>query len=275
MYTEEQVRDCIIETINEMVENINASGSITKYRKPVIGFASAQDPLYAQASEIIGYDVLPPTALLEDAKTVVSFFIPFEGWAVKYARRRKEVSNGEWSLAYYELNSFIDSIMGEIVKRVSEFGIKAASEPVTENYDHVKLTGTWGHKTSAYIAGLGTFGINRIVITPMGCGGRLGTVVLNTKITPTQRPDQENCLYKKDGTCGICAKTCLTGAIRYNSFNRFTCNLHDDYIREYASALDRGCYGCSSGPCSYYDVPNAEGHYVWIGRENCQELIKK
>ncbi len=275
MYTEEKVRDKIIDIICSAVEKSNASGTITKYRSPVIGFASAYDSLYEQASEIIGYPVAKPTDLLAEAQTVVSFFIPFDATTVKYARARREVSNKEWSLGYYELNLLIGDIMGQIVSEMNDMGIKAASEPVTENYDHIKLTATWGHKTSACVAGLGTFGINRLIITPMGCAGRLGTVVISEKITPTPRPDQENCYYRADGSCGVCAKMCPSKAVRYNSFNRFVCKLRDDTMRDSPSPVDRGCYFCSSGPCATHVVPKTEGHHVWIGRTHCHDFNKE
>lgn len=273
MYTEEQIRAKIIETICSSVEQSNASGTITKYRSPVIGFASAHDPLYEQTSEIIGYPVAHPTDLLPEAQTVVSFFVPFDVTVIKYARARREVSNKEWSLGYYELNLLIGKIMNDLVASLDEMRIKAASEPVTENYDHIKLTATWGHKTSAFIAGLGTFGINRLVITPMGCTGRLGTVVLSEKITPTKRPDQENCYYKEEGSCGVCAKMCPSKAVRYNSFNRFVCKLRDDTMRDSPSPVDRGCYFCSSGPCASYTTPRTEGHHIFIGRKSCEEMV--
>jgi epoxyqueuosine reductase len=272
MYTEEQIRDKIIDTINIIIEESNDSDTITKYRRPVIGFASADDPLYARASEIIGYDVLQPRDLLPEAESVVSFFVPFDVATIKYARARQQISNREWSLGYYELNLLIGKIMNRVVKELHAMGIKAASEPVTENYDHIELATKWPHKTSAYIAGVGTFGINRLIISPLGCAGRLGTVVFSEKVTPTQRPDQENCLYKREGKCGVCAKMCPSKAIRYNSFNRFVCNLHDNTMRENPSALDRGDFNCSSGPCGFYRIPNFDGHHVWIGREKCEDI---
>lgn len=272
MYMKEQIRDKIIEVINEGIEVANASGTITKYREPVIGFASAHDELYTKASDIIGYDVLQPIDLLPEAQTVVSFFVPFDVSPVKYARYREEMSNREWSLAYYELNLLIGKIMDQVITALAEMGVKAVSEPVTENYDHVQLTTKWPHKTSAYIAGIGTFGINRIIITPMGCAGRLGTIVFSEKIAATPRPDQENCLYKREGKCGVCVKKCPVQALRYNSFNRFACVVRYQ-MRDNASAFDLGDYACSSGPCASYVVPKAEGHHVWIGRENCEDIV--
>lgn len=274
MRKEDEIRDLIIDIIYSRVKESNDSERITKYRKPVIGFASADDPLYQEASEIIGYDVFTPKDLLPEAQTVVSFFIPFEYAPVRYARKKDDKSNGEWGLAYYELNMMIGEIMKEITETLINLGIKAAMEPVTDNYDLNRLTTSWPHKTSAYIAGLGTFGINRVIITPMGCGGRLGTVVMSEKITPTERPESENCFYRNEGKCGVCVRKCHTGALKYNSFNRFLCNLHDNIMRDYSSALYQGDYHCCSGPCSFFEVPKVAGHHVWIGKERCEEIEK-
>ena len=139
MYTEEQIRDKIIDTINVMIEESNGSDTITKYRRPVIGFASADDPLYARASEIIGYDVLQPKDLLPEAESVVSFFVPFDVSTIKYARARREISNREWSLGYYELNLLIGKIMSRVVEVLTAMGIKAASEPVTKTMTILSL----------------------------------------------------------------------------------------------------------------------------------------
>jgi len=258
-------RDIIIDIINSAVEESNRSETLTKYRDPIIGFAAADDELFTKASGVIGYPVLHPKDLLPEAKTVICFFIPFNEMVMKYARKRSSFTNQEWGLAYYELNLLITKIMTTIVERMTEIGVKAVKEPVTENYDPVELTVKWPHKSAGYIAGLGTFGKNRLLITPLGCAGRLGSVIVAEEITPTKRPETENCAYLNNGTCGVCIKTCPTQALRYNSFSRFTCNTHTQ-MREEPSYFDRGCCRCSTGFCSTFREPLAD-HDVWIGRK--------
>lgn len=274
MYSEKQIRDLIIETINKVIEKSNNKETITKYREPVIGFASASDALYDRASEIIGYKVFHPTDILPEAKTVASFFVPFEEQTVKYARARGPFpTNKEWSLGYYELNMLIGKIMAVVVNELKAVGVKSETEPVTDNYNHIDLTTSWPHKTTAYIAGLGTFGINRVIITPMGSAGRLGSIVFDQEITPTKRPSGENCYYKEEGKCGICAKRCATTAIRYNSFSRFMCNEHDVIMRDDPSTIDRGCPLCNAAaPCGFYRTPKIKDHHIFIGRKSCDEL---
>lgn len=261
----EHTRDKILDIINCAVEDSNKAETLTKYRDPIIGFASANDELFNNLSDTIGYSVLHPKELLPEAGTVVAFFIPFNEMVIKYARKRASFTNQEWGLAYYELNLLISKIMTAIVEEMTKIGIKAVKEPVTENYDPVELTVKWPHKSAAYIAGLGTFGINRLIITPLGCAGRLGTVIISEEITPTQRPVKENCAYLDNGTCGVCVKSCPTQALRYNSFSRFVCNTHTQ-MREEPSYFDRGCCRCSTGYCSTFREP-LKNHDVWIGRK--------
>ena len=64
----------VIKLVNYQTENAN---TLTQYRKPLVGFASAQDPLFDQMKEIIGPHHMHPTELLADAQTVISFFLPF------------------------------------------------------------------------------------------------------------------------------------------------------------------------------------------------------
>ncbi len=63
------------------------------------------------------------------------------------------------------------------------------------------------------MAGLGTFGLNNMLITAAGCCGRLSTVVTNLRVTADTPLLTENCLYKKSGRCGLCVKRCPSGAL--------------------------------------------------------------
>ncbi len=65
----------------------------------------------------------------------------------------------------------------------------------------------------AYLAGLGTFGINNMLITRSGGCGRYTTVVTDLDITPGQPLETEYCLYKKNGKCGACLRRCPTAAL--------------------------------------------------------------
>ena len=90
----------------------------------------------------------------------------------------------------------------------------------THNFDEAKLVSCWSHKHVAYVAGLGKFGLHHMIITQKGCCGRLGSIITNAKITPTQRSTTEFCLYKLDGSCGVCVTKCALHALNADSLDK-------------------------------------------------------
>lgn len=59
-------------------EAVASPGTETRYREPLIGYASANDPIFDDMKKIIGPHHLLPKESFPEAKTVVSFFLPFE-----------------------------------------------------------------------------------------------------------------------------------------------------------------------------------------------------
>lgn len=217
-------------------------------RQPIVGYASAQDPLYAEMSQRIGNQQLLPTELLTDAKTVVVFFLPHSLEVIKALRAGVNIVQA-WSDNYLRLNDLLDHIAKTLQDKLNnEFGIMSAMEPPTNNYNDIELTAKWPHKTSAVIAGIGTFGLNHLLITKAGCAGRLNSLIINRKLEPSVRPKASYCLYYKTGKCSFCAQHCPSGAITKIGWNRFRCNAYLDgkNVRD----IEQGCGICSSGPCA-------------------------
>jgi epoxyqueuosine reductase QueG len=75
----------------------------------------------------------------------------------------------------------------------------------------------------AYLAGLGTFGLNNMLITDAGCCGRFGSIVTNLDVVPDLPLETENCLYHRDGHCASCVRRCPTGALTTGGFDRHRC----------------------------------------------------
>lgn len=130
------VAQLIIELINDQTEKAD---TITQYRKPLVGFASAQDPLFDQMKEIIGPHHLHPTELLPDAQTVIAFFLPFAKSIITTNRGNPQIAK-EWAVAYVETNKLIARISAELKNELTALGIHVVTQPATHNFNEQDLT---------------------------------------------------------------------------------------------------------------------------------------
>lgn len=210
----------------ELTELINKcvieSESKNLYRNPLVGFSSADDPMYKQLKEIIGPHHLNPQDILPDAKTVVSFFIPFSKEIVS-SNRKGEYTSIEWAKSYIEANALINYISQKMIEYLKGKGISADTVSATHTFDKETLKSGWSHRSAAYISGLGKFGVNRMLITPEGCAGRFGSVIISQEIQPTNRIEEEFCIYYKNGGCLECINACPVNALHIDDFDRFKC----------------------------------------------------
>lgn len=238
----------VIEIINHQTENAN---TITRYRKPLVGFASALDPLFDQMKEIIGPHHMHPTELLPDAQTVISFFLPFAKTIIT-ANRESPLIAREWAVAYVETNTLIATISAELKRELTALGINVVTQPATHNFNEQDLTARWSNKSVGFVAGLGTFGLNHLLITSVGCGGRFGSTVISAKIAPTPRPTQENCLYLRDSKCQFCVTNCPTGALTLQGLDKQRCyaQLLEVDLQFPDLGLCDVCGKCALGPCA-------------------------
>ncbi len=224
----------------------------TPFRPPLVGFADAADPWWLRLREVAEPTHRLPGDLLPGARTVVAFFVPF-GEAVVKANRASPGTAPEWALAYRETNDWINDTARALIAALAERGVRAAAQPSTHNWDPKTLVSPWSHKSAAAIAGLGTFGLHRMLITEAGSAGRLGSVVIDAGLEPTPRPTAERCLYFARGTCGACARACPTaaltaGAVGTSNLDKFRC--YGQLLRVEAELGADACGKCAVGPCA-------------------------
>ncbi|MGM0688903.1 MAG: epoxyqueuosine reductase, partial [Bacillota bacterium] len=112
-----------------------------------------------------------------------------------------------------------ERLQQELVKE----GHKAVFVPATHNFDQETLLSDWSHRSAACIAGLGTFGLNHMLITESGCCGRIGSLVTSLELEPTRRYDSDLCLYRADGSCGRCLNKCVNDALKENYLDKNKC----------------------------------------------------
>ncbi len=224
----------------------------TVWKTPIFGTADAIDEEFNELKKSVRATHISPTELLSSAKSVIAFFLPFED-QVAQSNIKEYHASREWSIAYIETNALIADLSNHIMTYLQEAGYEASTIPATHNFDEETLMSDWSHRHVAEIAGVGKFGLNNMLITESGCAGRFGSVVTSMVLEPSDKIEEEFCLYLKDGRCGICIKKCPKYAFE-EGYDRFKCYeilLENDAYHEDLGLVDV-CGKCCVGlPCTY------------------------
>ncbi len=233
------------EIVKLIKESVLMSDPNNDFREPIVGFSSADDPLYIKLKEIVGPEVLSPKEILPEALTVISFFVPFSEQIV-VSNRKENTASHEWAKSYLNANELINETSEKLINYLNEKIIKATTIKSTHTYDEETLKSAWSHRSAAFIAGLGKFGVNRMLITKKGCAGRFGSVIISEKITPDKRTKEEYCMHYNNLSCLNCVYSCPTEALKVNGFDKFKC--HDKLLENAEEHKDMGlCDVC--GKC--------------------------
>jgi len=244
----------------------------TNWKKPLVGFASADDPLFLKLREVVQPKHALPGDLLPAAQTAVAFFLPFESELQKENAQAGPYPARSWAVAYVETNRLIRDLSDHLKTFLEGAGFQAALIPATHNYDPEILMSNWSHRHIAYIAGLGRFGVNHWLITEKGCCGRFGSLVTDAYFPPSPRPEQESCLHFGGYECGGCVKKCVYGALSIDRFDRRACNQQLLKNESHFSDLETSdvCGKCGCGlPCSTTNpvAKRASGHTEGSGKK--------
>jgi epoxyqueuosine reductase QueG len=228
----------------------------TKWGKPVVGFADADHPYILNLKKLISPAHGLPRDVMDDARIVVAYFVPFTKELAHKNRLPGELASPEWALAYEETNAMIRDLNAYMIEALDQLGINACVSTYASTFDRDALISSWSHRHFAYAAGLGTFGLNNMLISKKGCCGRYGTLVTNLDVPPDAPLDVENCRYKLNGSCGVCMSFCPSGALTPEGFAREKC---------YQVCLKNADVYTDFG-CSYTDEtgtkPNSKGSDV-------------
>lgn len=234
----------------------DAAGVRDWWRTPLLVTATA-DSRFDILPRIAADDHLAPTDLLASVRSIIVYFLPFQRDLVEENTGGKFAVRN-WSLAYNDTNTMIEAINNGLSALLEEAGHKSAVTPPTANFDKTTLMSRWSHKHLAHIAGLGRFGVNAQMITPVGCAGRLGSLVTEAELGDHPLLGrEETCRHKRGGECLECVAACPVKAVSEAGIDRKRCyaRLKAAQKCDHLSDLpehSETCGKCQTGmPCSF------------------------
>ncbi len=198
---------------------------------PVFAFGNADDEYFEKlkSPSAVGEHFRLPKEWLPQAKTVISFFLPFTETVRKSNRENRTWPSSLWLHGRIEGQAFLNRLClhlnsvlissgyGSVVPSLdhnfwSKAGFSKASSDPDENTDaRPTYTSNWSERHVAYVCGLGTFGLSKGLITKKGMAGRLGSLVTELYLPPDKR--EYSGIYEYCSMCGACVKRCPANAI--------------------------------------------------------------
>jgi len=230
MNLEERIEKIICDKLDEY-------GRPDLFRKPIVNFVEASDENFMILKEKIGPWHRVPSEFFPEAKSVISYFVPFTK-EVAMAPASHENPAQIWGEAYVKINNIFPKINEAVEKFLIEEGFAAVSDPVTNNYDPADLKVPWSHRSVAVLAEIAKIGANNLIITSKGSCGRVSSIVTSAKLQPKEMPEVPDCLYLKNGSCGKCHEICPAHAFGKDGFDKFACQDKLETFHQYFEPID-------------------------------------
>lgn len=237
------------------------------FDSPLVGFASANDPLFKQYKKIIGrfhfspQDIFDLTFGKSDRQrelSVISWVLPISQDTRKANYRQDKYPSLLWSHTRYFGEPFNVKLRNHVVSLLKRRGYNAVAPTNSPHFKHhmhspkVGFTSNFSERHAAYACGLGTFGFCDGFITQKGKAMRLGTVVTDLVLKPSDKPYHNyhaNCLHYFNRTCRVCVKRCPSGAITSKGHDKDKCYGYMHNVCRPAKVVEYGVEITGCGLC--------------------------
>jgi len=266
---ERLVREEIGRFLRESPYNIHTGCGEPYFDEPLVGFASASDPIFTRYKEIIGDFHLTPAEFFEKTLsvgitrgTVICWILPISRRVRESNRVEAQYPSLDWARTRTHGEACNDKLREHLVAFLASLGHRAVAPMISRVWKQfpttpVGIASSWSERHAAYAAGLGTFSLNDGLITGKGIAHRCGSVITDLLLTPSPVPVQihtANCLFSRDGSCGRCIGRCPAGAITEAGHHKEKCRqyVHERIPSEAGERYDVEVLGC--GLCQA-DVP--------------------
>ena len=240
------------------------------WREPIIGYADVNHPYISRLPEIVCSTHQMPQDVMPDATVVLCCFVPFSRDVTLSNKSTDYLASPEWAQAYEYTNAMFPEMNEMIITFLEKNGYKGMVAPESKIFDNKILKSNWSHRHFAYVSGIGTFGLNNMLITKAGCSGRLTTIVTNLNVQPGEPMQEELCFYKRRRICGTCVKHCPANALTFEGYDRMKCyeqcwenakvytQFGSSYLNKDGAENAAGSEVCGKcvtyAPCTYKDM---------------------
>ncbi len=239
------------------------------WAEPQIAYAKGDDPLFEQLKNDIGPFYWTPLEALQLAwpdlgvtaaeLAVIVYILPQTEATRLDQREATEVPAERWARSRFHGEEFNCALRLHLAEQLTNAGFPAvAPERLADfayrNSERFGIASNWSERHTAWIAGLGTFGLSDGLITRVGKAVRFGSVVARVDLEATPRSyagHQDWCLWYARGTCGVCMQRCPIDAITAAGHDKPACC---DYIRNVTTPYVRDNYGTGATPCGLCQV---------------------
>lgn len=173
----EFLKSQIIKYVQESRENRYNLINDCYYDKPIIKFASADDPLFETYKTVIDKKHLTPREAFELAfgensyhgGTVISIVLPINEKISESNRPKQKWPSKEWVGEEQIKYKYFKCLGDFVIRTIQTIGYRAVAPMNSEWYKLPKYSdgfvANWSERHIAYAAGLGTFGLNGGFIT--------------------------------------------------------------------------------------------------------------
>lgn len=238
--------------------------------EPIIGFASGIDPIFFDYKTLIGSFHLTPRevmamALKERGKSllgndmeqisVISWVFPASEDIRISNRQETKYPSRLWAYTRDFGEACNHALKRHLITFLEDLGYITVAPTLLPIYryfrdEKIGWTSIWSERHVAYACGLGTFSLNDGLITSKGIAVRLGSVVTQLKLTPSERKFRdyrENCLFFRIEKCGKCISRCPAGAITEKGHDKDKCQ---EYLESKSLKARQIEYGMQNPPPS-------------------------
>jgi len=271
--TQQQTRNWVEKVIRDFcaspANNLENGTGEPAWDDPQVAYARGDDPLFEQLRADIGAfywtpagafkRAYPDVAIDSSELTVICYILPQTEATRLDQRIATKVPAERWARSRFHGEEFNCALRLHLAERLTQAGYPAVAPERLPEFDYRQseqygLASNWSERHTAWVAGLGTFGLSDGLITRVGKAVRFGSVVAKIDLEATPRPyagHQDWCLWYAKGTCGACMQRCPAEAISESGHDKPKCF---DYIRNVTSPYVHDNYGTGATPCGLCQV---------------------